>query len=330
MPGRRAAGERAAGRAQATRATLLAAARDVFAAGGFADANITDVVAKAGASVGSLYHHFGGKADLYLALFDDYQASQEHRAAEAVRAARLDGETDTMQLFLVGATAYLRGCWEERELARVFLDGGGPPGFELIARRRYREWVRVNAALLNTEDQPLGETLVVVLTSVVAEAGREVAVQETEDGGDAPRGGVRRAARPGRHRLSHPTGCGSPGPRWTTSSVGRRRGPQVAPRRVRVGVAEADDADDVMVVGYAERSAELRDDLRLHPDEQRAEALVDRLQQHQQRDHAGVDVPERHRPARLVAVGPALVLAGRSGRGRPACTTTSRRSPVRA
>jgi AcrR family transcriptional regulator len=160
---------------------LLSAARDVFAAGGFADANITDVVAKAGASVGSLYHHFGGKADLYLALFDDYQASQEHRAAEAVRAARVKGMTDTLQLFLVGATAYLRGCWEERELARVFLDGGGPPGFELIARRRYREWVRVNTALLNTEDQPLGDTLVVVLTSVVAEAGREVAVQETEE-----------------------------------------------------------------------------------------------------------------------------------------------------
>jgi AcrR family transcriptional regulator len=180
VPGRRTSGERVGGRAQATRATLLAAARDVFAAGGFADANITDVVAKAGASVGSLYHHFGGKADLYLALFDDYQANQERRAADAVRAARQEGTSDTMQLWLVGATAYLHGCWEERELARVFLDGGGPPGFELIARRRYREWVRVNAALLNTEDQPLGETLVVVLTSVVAEAGREVAVQETE------------------------------------------------------------------------------------------------------------------------------------------------------
>lgn len=180
MPGRRTADEPAGGRAQATRATLLAAARDVFAAGGFADANITDVVAKAGASVGSLYHHFGGKADLYLALFDDYQASQEQRAAEAVRNARLAGTTDTLQLFLVGAAAYLRGCWEQRDLARVFLDGGGPSGFELIARRRYREWVRVNAALLNTDDQPLGETLVVVLTSVVAEAGREVAVQESE------------------------------------------------------------------------------------------------------------------------------------------------------
>jgi hypothetical protein len=51
----------------------------------------------------------------------------------------------------------------------------------LIARRRYREWTRVNAALLRAEDQPLGETLVLVLTSVVAEAGSEVAVQETSD-----------------------------------------------------------------------------------------------------------------------------------------------------
>jgi AcrR family transcriptional regulator len=180
MPSRRIAGERPGGRAQATRATLLSAAADVFASAGFADANITDVVAKAGASVGSLYHHFGGKADLYLALFDQYQLDQEHRAAEAVRTARLQGMTDTLQLWLVGTTAYLRGCWEQRDLARVFLDGGGPSGSELIARRRYREWVRVNAALLNTDDQPLGETLVVVLTSVVAEAGREVAVQESE------------------------------------------------------------------------------------------------------------------------------------------------------
>ncbi|HVT22546.1 MAG TPA: TetR/AcrR family transcriptional regulator [Mycobacteriales bacterium] len=174
-------GDRATGRARATRAALLAAARETFAAGGFADANITDVVARAGASVGSLYHHFGGKADLYLALFEDFQNRQEQRAADAVRKARADGQQDSMQLWLVGARAYLLGCWEERDLARVFLDGGGPPGFELIARRRYREWVRVNAVLLNTDDEPLGETLVVVLTSVVAEAGREVAVQENEE-----------------------------------------------------------------------------------------------------------------------------------------------------
>lgn len=172
---------RGGGRAQATRAGLLAAARDVFAESGFAEANIADVVARAGASVGSLYHHFGGKADLYLALFEDYQTRQEERAASAVRAARGGGVSDPGELFLVGASAYLRGCWEERELARLFLAGGGPPGFELIARRRYREWIRVNQTLLRADDQPLGDTLVLVLTSVVAEAGREVSVQDSAE-----------------------------------------------------------------------------------------------------------------------------------------------------
>jgi AcrR family transcriptional regulator len=172
---------RTGGRAQATRATLLDAAREVFAASGFAEANIADVVARAGASVGSLYHHFGGKADLYLALFEDYQSRQEDRAAAAVRTARAQGMTEPSDLFLAGAAAYLRGCWEERALARMFLTGGGPSGFELIARRRYREWIRVNATLLRADEQPMGDTLVLVLTSVVSEAGSEVAVQESEE-----------------------------------------------------------------------------------------------------------------------------------------------------
>lgn len=176
-----AATTRTGGRAQATRATLLEAARDVFAASGFAEANIADVVARAGASVGSLYHHFGGKADLYLALFEDYQSRQEDRAASAVRSARGRGVTEPADLFLAGATAYLRGCWDERALARLFLTGGGPSGFELIARRRYREWIRVNATLLRADEQPMGDTLVLVLTSVVSEAGSEVAVQESEE-----------------------------------------------------------------------------------------------------------------------------------------------------
>jgi AcrR family transcriptional regulator len=62
---------RPVGRAAVTRAALLSAAREVFTASGFAEASIADVVARAGASVGSLYHHFGGKGELYLALFED-------------------------------------------------------------------------------------------------------------------------------------------------------------------------------------------------------------------------------------------------------------------
>lgn len=168
-------------RAAATREALLSAARDVFTTQGFTEANITDVVAKAGASVGSLYHHFGGKADLYLALFEDYQSRQEARAAQAVAAARAAGTTAPAELFLAGSRAYLEGCWAERELARLFLTGGGPPGFELVARRRYRDWIRLNELLLargDVPDEPAGEVVVIVLTAVVAEAGAEVAVSD--------------------------------------------------------------------------------------------------------------------------------------------------------
>ena len=173
-----------ASRASATRAGLLSAAREVFTSSGFAEASIAEVVTRAGASVGSLYHHFGGKADLYVALFEDYAVRQEERAAVAVRAERTAGESDPLRLFVAGSRAYLDGCWAERDLARLFLAGGGPPGFELSARRRYREWTRRNATLLRAgpgdPGEPWGDALVLVLTTVVSEAGHEVAVCEEE------------------------------------------------------------------------------------------------------------------------------------------------------
>lgn len=170
-------------RAAATRQAILAAARDVFTTAGFSDANIADVVSRAGASVGSLYHHFGGKADLYLALFEDYEQRQEQRATAAVAAARVAGELSPIELFVVGARAYLRGCWEERELARLFLAGGGPAGSELLGRKRFHEWARLNEKLLGDYAEPGGpsaDALVLVLTTVVAEAGHEVAVCDEE------------------------------------------------------------------------------------------------------------------------------------------------------
>lgn len=176
---------RLGGRAATTRNALLASAREVFTASGFAEASIADVVAGAGASVGSLYHHFGGKAELYLALFEDYQQRQEARAAAAVRQARADDQDDPVALFVAGSRAYLDGCWAERDLARLFLAGGGPPGFELVARRRYREWTRRNATLLShgpdDAGKPWGDALVLVLTTVISEAGHEVAVCENQE-----------------------------------------------------------------------------------------------------------------------------------------------------
>jgi AcrR family transcriptional regulator len=164
-------------RANSTRIMLLAAAREIFTTAGYADANVVDIVEQAGSSVGSLYHHFGGKSDLYIALYDDYQSRQRHRAAKAFRLALAAGESDSMRLFIAGTRAYLQGCWEERELAQLFLSGGGPPGFELLTRRGFRHWLSTNAELLSDQGHPLSDTLVLVLTTIANETGREVAVQ---------------------------------------------------------------------------------------------------------------------------------------------------------
>ncbi|MGI5273553.1 TetR/AcrR family transcriptional regulator [Nonomuraea sp. CA-218870] len=156
-------------RGAATRSALLRAARDVFVSKGFAEAGVTDVVAAAEASVGSLYHHFAGKADLYLTLFEEFQSRQTQRTKQAARAAREAGETDPMRVFVSAARAYLDGCLAERELAALFLRGDGPPGFEVVMRDRLRTWARRNAALFDDEN-----ALVVVLTGALAGAVNEI------------------------------------------------------------------------------------------------------------------------------------------------------------
>ncbi|MDP9849002.1 TetR/AcrR family transcriptional regulator [Streptosporangium lutulentum] len=164
-------------RGAATRVALLTAAREVFVTNGFAEAGVTDVVSRAGASVGSLYHHFSGKADLYLTLFDEFQIRQTQRTKQAVQAVRAEGETDPMRLFVAGARAYLEGCLAEREISALFLRGDGPPGFEVIMRDRLRQWAKRNAALFEGDEG----ALVVVLTGALAAAVSEVALSEDED-----------------------------------------------------------------------------------------------------------------------------------------------------
>ncbi|GII93160.1 hypothetical protein Ssi02_33910 [Sinosporangium siamense] len=164
-------------RGAATRTALLEAAREIFVTNGFAEAGVTDVVARAGASVGSLYHHFSGKADLYLTLFEEFQARQTQRTKQAVHTARAAGESDPMRQFIAGARAYLEGCLAERDLAALFLRGDGPPGFEVTMRDRMRQWAKRNAALFEGDEG----ALVVVITGALAAATSEVVLMGDEE-----------------------------------------------------------------------------------------------------------------------------------------------------
>ena len=167
---------RASERGAATRSALLTAAREVFTTEGYAQAGVTDIVNKAGASVGSLYHHFSGKADLYLTLFEELNHEQAGRTRHAMRGARDAGITDPKQLFLVGAREYLDVCTEQRELFRLFVSGDGPPGFDLVRRQRLADWMSLNTEFFVRSGEPLDEAVAIVMTGALGLCAAELSL----------------------------------------------------------------------------------------------------------------------------------------------------------
>src|SRR3981081_1813918 len=54
----------------ATRLALLSAARELFGERGYAATSIEEVAARAGVTKGAVYHHFGGKANLFQEVYE--------------------------------------------------------------------------------------------------------------------------------------------------------------------------------------------------------------------------------------------------------------------
>src|ERR1035437_2341819 len=142
-------------RGAATRSGLLCAAREVFLAQGYAQAGVTDIVALAGASVGSLYHHFSGKAELYVKLYEELDNENIQRTRLAVRRAREAGGRDPMQLFLAGARGHVGWGGAGRDRAGLWVGGDGPAGFEVAWRGRLSDWVSKNPEFFARTGEPL-------------------------------------------------------------------------------------------------------------------------------------------------------------------------------
>ncbi|MGW4797900.1 hypothetical protein ACWEPC_36320, partial [Nonomuraea sp. NPDC004297] len=81
--------------------------------------------------------------------------------------------------FLAGARAYLEGSWEQREVARLFLENDGPAEFGTLRRQRGWNWIGGNRRLLGLDGSRESQVLVVLLTTMMGEAGREVAACES-------------------------------------------------------------------------------------------------------------------------------------------------------
>lgn len=116
-------------RSGATTAELLAAARELFAAEGYAGTSLDAVCLRAGVSKGALYHHFRNKEALFHAVY----AAEEARIAEAVAAAYLAVmDRDRWDAVRAGCEAYLVMCLDPGVQRITLLDPPGALGVETV------------------------------------------------------------------------------------------------------------------------------------------------------------------------------------------------------
>ncbi len=161
-------------RTNQTQRALMDAAVELFVDGGYAGTSVEDIVQRSGISIGSLYHHFGNKAGLYLALWEAWVQSLEEAVSKAILALQKSGETRSVPLFLAGARAYLESGWKNRLTGSMFFAQDGPSGFEVRLRNGRHEWLRQVIVLLRVSDAPLDRLTVSVMIAIVAEGAREV------------------------------------------------------------------------------------------------------------------------------------------------------------
>ncbi len=166
-----------------TQRRILDAATDVFGTRGYTAATIADVVAGSGASIGSIYHHFGGKGELFLAIFEQMANAVDRRIEAATEQAGVEADTaaDPRRIFELHVRAYLEAMWENRRLARVLTSGDTPAGFEVVRRDRMQAAFRSWMAVLELDKSVRGQVLSRILVATMAESSLMVAGCDNPD-----------------------------------------------------------------------------------------------------------------------------------------------------
>jgi len=104
----------------------MTAARTLFAERGYAAVSADEIVSAAGLTRGALHHHFGDKAGLFLAVFEELETELTAEVAAAV-----DGVPDTAGQMVMGLRAFLDLC-QRPEVVRIGLtDAPSVLGWEL-------------------------------------------------------------------------------------------------------------------------------------------------------------------------------------------------------
>ncbi|NJN97053.1 MAG: TetR/AcrR family transcriptional regulator, partial [Anaerolineales bacterium] len=96
---------------------------------GYHDVSTEELVHTAQVTRGALYHHFSGKSDLFLAVFEAVQREISQRIEQSAEAA-----PDGWDAFLAGCRAFLETCLDPQIQRIVFIDAPAVLGWDLWRR----------------------------------------------------------------------------------------------------------------------------------------------------------------------------------------------------
>ena len=112
-------------RSEATRRLLVAAARTLFGARGYAGVGTEEIVRAAGVTRGALYHQFRDKADLFAAVAEQVEAEIVNRVAEGAA-----GAADPVEELSMGMRLFLDACADPEVERIILLDAPAVLGWE--------------------------------------------------------------------------------------------------------------------------------------------------------------------------------------------------------
>jgi AcrR family transcriptional regulator len=130
--------QRTEARRAATRERIVAAAHELVARGGYREAAVAAVAARAGVAIGTVYRHFPSKADLLTEVFR--RASQHEVDATRAAVDALDAGSTAAERLAAGAETFIRRALRGRRLAWALLAEPVDPAVEaerLAFRRAY-------------------------------------------------------------------------------------------------------------------------------------------------------------------------------------------------
>jgi AcrR family transcriptional regulator len=131
--------ERTEARKAATRERIVTASRELIARGGYAEAQVAAVAARAGVATGTVYRHFPSKADLFAEVFRN---ASQHEVDAVVEAAAMNGRSTAAERIASAVETFARRALRGHRLAWALIAEPVDPAVEaerLVFRRAYRD-----------------------------------------------------------------------------------------------------------------------------------------------------------------------------------------------